>query len=396
MVTRIKRLSARKVESVTPGFHADGGGLYLRVRETGSRSWVFRYARAEKVREIGLGATHTRALADARVLAEAMRKALADGDDPGALVRAKKNKDSTPMTFETCALALIDSKRSGWRNAKHAQQWQNTLRDYAFPLIGKTHPAEVTLADVKAILLPLWPVKTETATRLRQRIEAVLDWAYVHGLRSSENPARWRGVLDKVLPPPNKVHTVRHFAAVPYARVPATMATLRRERRISASCLRFVILTAARSSEARGARWDEIDLAARVWTIPGERMKANRPHRVPLPDEALQLIKAMPHIDQQEMIFPGTRGGILSDVALSKTLHAVHSGVTVHGFRSSFRDWAAEQTSCPAAVCELALAHVNKDKVEAAYQRSDLFERRRELMSAWGRFLASEQNVSAV
>jgi integrase len=388
MATKINRLTARRVDALGPGFHADGGGLYLRVRNTGSRSWVFRYSRASKVREIGLGATHTRTLADARKRAEAMRKAIADGQDPAALIRAKKEGGEAPITFDCCALALIESKRAGWRNAKHAQQWLNTLRAYAFPLIGKKSPADVTLADVKAILLPLWSTKTETASRLRQRIEAVLDWAYVHGLRTGENPARWRGMLDKVLPTPNKVRTVQHFAAIPYEDVPATMAALRHKPHFSAYCLRFVVLTAARSNEARGARWSEIDLDARVWNIPAERMKANRPHRVPLSGEVVHLLKILPRVDGQDLIFPGARGGWLSDVALNKTLRAVHPGVTVHGIRSSFRDWAAEQTSFPAAVCELALAHVNKDKVEAAYQRSDLFERRRELMQTWGRFTA--------
>lgn len=396
MATQIKRLSTRRVESLGAGFHADGGGLYLRVRKSGSRAWVFRYARAGKVREIGLGATHTRPLAEARKLAEGMRQAIADGKDPATMLPTRHQTNPSPTTFEACAQALIESKRAGWRNAKHAQQWANTLRDYAFPFIGKKHPEDVTLTDLKAILLPLWATKTETATRLRQRIEAVLDWAYVHGLRTGENPARWRGVLDKVLPSPNKVRTVQHFAAPSYTQVPAIMGALREKSYISAYCLRFVILTASRSSEARGAKWEEIDLAARLWTIPAERMKAHRPHRAPLCEEAVQLLEAMPRFEEQSLVFPGARGGRLSDVALSKTLHEVHPGVTVHGFRSSFRDWAAEQTSFPAAVCELALAHVNKDRVEAAYQRSDLFERRRELMETWGRFLAKEPNVAVL
>lgn len=387
MAAKIKRLSTRRVDTFGPGFYADGGGLYLRVRGSGSRAWVFRYTRTGKVREIGLEATHSRSLADARRWAEAMRKALIDGEDPAGVLRTRKRLGDEPVTFESCALALIESKRAGWRNAKHAQQWLHTLRDYAFPLIGAKNPADVTLADVKAILLPLWATKTETASRLRQRIEAVLDWAYVHGLRTGENRARWRGVLDKVLPAPNKVRAVQHFAAMPYEQVPAAMAALRKNQHVSAYCLQFLILTAARSSAARGAQWTEIDLDAHIWMIPAERIKANKPHLVPLSDEAIALIKALPRIDGQDLMFPGARGGWLSDVALNKTLHEVHPGVTVHGFRSSFRDWAAEQTSFPAAVCELALAHVNKDRVEAAYQRSDLFERRRELMQAWGRFL---------
>ncbi len=396
MATKIKRLSSRKVETIGPGFHADGGSLYLRVRESGSRAWVFRYTLKGKVREIGLGATKARNLTDARKLAEAMRKAVADKEDPAIIVHGEKEDDDTIITFESCAKGLIDSKRSGWRNAKHAQQWNNTLRDYAFPFIGKKHPADITLIDIKEILLPLWGVKTETASRLRQRIEAVFDWANVHKWRTGENPARWRGGLDKVLPAPNKVHTVQHFKAAPYDQVPAIIKSLRGKKSISAYCLQFLILTAARSSEVRGARWCEIDLSERVWIIPPERMKANKLHRIPLSNEAAKVLKSAPRIEGQELVFPGARGGLLSDVAVSKALRLVHSGVTVHGFRSSFRDWAAEQTSFPAAVCELALAHVNKDKVEAAYQRSDLFDRRRELMEIWSRYTGGKSNLTSL
>jgi len=387
MATRINRLSARKVNSIGPGSHADGGGLYLRVRNTGTKAWVFRYTRAGKATEVGLGPTHTRSLADARNLAEGMRKAVSEGKDPKTLVQPDNSDEDSQATFKSCALALIEAKRPGWRNPKHVQQWQNTLRDYVFPSIGSKHPSEVTLADVKAILNPIWATKTETATRVRQRIEAVLDWAYVHDLRTGENPARWRGILDKVLPQPNKLRTVQHFAAAPYIDVPDIFAQLRENKYTSSYCLRFLILTATRSSEARGAKWDEIDLKERTWTIPAERMKAHRPHRVPLSDEAMLIISEIPRIDRQVLIFPSPRGGQLTDVSLNKALNNVQTDITVHGFRSSFRDWAAEQTNFPAAVCELALAHVNKDKVEAAYQRSDLFERRRKLMDTWGKYL---------
>lgn len=392
-MAKIKLLSARQVDHLPPGFHSDGGNLYLRVRDTGSRAWVFRYRLSGKTVEIGLGPVADRSLQQARELAGRMRTALAGGEDPGRLVRFMKPAGTT---FRECAIELIAAKRSGWRNAKHAGQWQSTLETYAYPVIGGKLPADVSLADVKAILLPIWATKTETATRLRQRIEAVLDYAAVHSDdQSRSNPARWKGVLDKVLPPARKVTKKTHHPAAPYADVPAIMAVLRGKDSLSAYNLRFTILTAARSGESRGALWDEMDMGSRVWTIPGSRMKAEKAHRVPLCDEAMAILTMMQQWrqDGSASVFPGARGGQLSDVAVNKTLHAIAPGVTVHGFRSSFREWGAETTAFPGAVLELALAHVNKDKVEAAYQRSDLFDRRRELMNAWGSYCDSNDNV---
>jgi len=395
MATKLHLLSARKVESAGEGFHSDGGNLYLRVRDTNSRAWVFRYKTAGKVREIGLGATHTRSLAEAREVAEAMRKAVAAGADPALVIR-KEEPQAPGKTFEQCAQEMIEARRAGWKNAKHAQQWANTLRDYAYPSIGAKLPADVTLADVKAILLPMWATKTETATRVRQRIEAVLDYAAVHDLcDGARNPARWKGTLDKVLPSPRKVANREHHAAADYADVPRIMAALSEKSHVSAQCLKFTILTAARSGEARGATWDEIDLDTATWTIPPARMKAARAHRVPLSAPALEIIKTMmalrrPGVDR---VFPGARDGLLSDVAVSATLHSIAPDVTVHGFRSSFRTWCEEQTSYPRSVTEAALAHVNADKTEAAYQRSDLFDRRRELMQAWADFCTGHGRV---
>lgn len=389
-----KLTTARQVDTFGPGFYSNGGNLYLRVRDTGARAWVFRYKLAGKVIEIGLGGTDSRSLAQARELAARMRTELTNGKDPGALVRVKR--DPTIMTFKDCALALIESKRIGWRNPKHAQQYGNTLEQYAYPTIGDKAPADISLADVKAILLPIWATKTETATRLRQRIEAVLDYAAVHDDdQGRSNPARWKGVLDKVLPKPGAVRNRAHHAAAPYADVPAIMAALRPKEHLSAYCLRFTILTAARSMEARGALWAEIDLDARTWTVPASRMKAKREHKVPLCDEAVAILTTMQKWRQKnsDHVFPGIRGGLLSDVAINKTLHAIAPDVTVHGFRSSFRDWGAETTAFPGAVLEIALAHVNKDKTEAAYQRSDLYQRRVELMTAWGRHCANAGNV---
>ena len=396
MATKINKLSARQVDSLAPGFYSDGAGLYLRVRHAGSKSWVFRYTRHGKVREIGLGGVHSRSLAVARSLASDMRTSLTNGGDPATVVPERAGVPTATPTFRDCAQALIASKRPGWRNPKHAQQWEHTLRDFVLPHIGDKAPDSVSLADVKAILTPIWATKTETATRVRQRMEAVLDWAYVHGLRAGENPARWRGVLDKVLPPPNKVRTVEHFAAMPYRQIPDLMAHLLAKPHSSARCLQFLVLTAARSIEARGARWDELDLEGGVWTIPADRMKAHRPHRVPLSDAALRVLTDTPRIVGQPLVFSGARRGRLSDVALTKAVRAFDATATVHGFRSAFREWAAEQTSVPAAVCELALAHVNKDRVEAAYQRSDLFEKRRALMLAWAHYVSAVDHVARV
>ena len=387
-----KILRARQVDTLADGFHADGGNLYLKVKGK-ARSWVFRYKQAGKVREIGMGATHTRSLADARDKAALMRQAVAEGTDPAHVIRVKP--DSTAMTFKDCALAVIEAKRPGWRNVKHAKQWETTLEQFAYPVIGHKLPADVSLADVKAILLPIWATKTETASRVRQRIEAVLDYAAVHDDSDRRNPARWKGVMDKVLPAPTKVYKRIHHPAAPYTDVPRIMSALRDKTFLSAYCLRFTILTAARSGEARGALWAEIDLDAKVWTIPASRMKADKEHRVPLCSEAVEILTTMQQWCQpgNDRIFPGERGGLLSDVAVNKTLRTIADGVTVHGFRSSFRDWGAEQTNIPRAVMEAALAHSNQDKTEAAYMRSDLFERRRELMDAWGRYCAGAGNV---
>jgi integrase len=396
VATSLHKLSARKVATVGSGTYADGGCLYLRVRRADSRAWVFRYKTGGKVRELGLGPLHARPLAEARKLAAELRRALADGKDPAELLRPKKEERHGLRTFADCARALIEAKRPGWRNAKHAAQWASTLETYAFPVIGDKAPADVSLADIKAILLPIWATKTETATRLRQRIEAVLDYAAVHGwCDGTRNPARWKGVLDKVLPPPAKVSTKEHHAAAPYADVPRIMAALAEKSHMSALVLRFIILTACRSGEARGATWDEFDLEAAAWTIPAARMKAARPHRVPLSAPALEIIQTMAALRRPgaDLVFPGARGGLLSDVAVNKTLHSIAPDVTVHGFRSSFRTWCEERTAYPRSVTEAALAHVNADKVEAAYQRSDLFERRRELMRAWADYCTGKARV---
>lgn len=386
-MAQINRLTPLKVKgNLKPGWHADGGNLFLRVRDSGSRSWFFRFKAAGKVREIGLGTPLERDLRDVRDIAALMRSAVANGGDPGDVLKAKDERP--PLTFREHAAELIAAKRLGFRNAKHIQQWGNTLATYAYPVIGDKTAEAITLADVRAILSPIWATKTETATRLRQRIEAVLDYAAVHEESDRRNPARWRGNLDKVFQAPRKVTKPEHHAAAPYAQVPKLMAALKFKDSTSSHCLRFTILTAARSGEARGARWEEIDEAGGFWLIPGSRMKAERDHKVPLSGDALAIVQVMKErmIEGAEYVFSGPSGGIISDVAVNKTLHAHLSNVTVHGFRSSFRDWGAETTAYASAVMESALAHANNNKVEAAYQRSDLYDRRKQLMDDWAAF----------
>lgn len=390
-MAKIKLLSARAINTLSDGFHADGGNLFLRVRDD-SRVWMFRYKRNGKQVSIGLGATHARSLQEARELAERMRKALLNGKNPADELQDKLQHITT---FKEYALALIESKRPSWRNAKHAQQWQNTLAQYVYPSIGHKRPDDITLMDIKNILTPLWSTKTETASRVRMRMEAVLDYAAVIENSDRRNPARWKGTLDKLFPAPRKIAKRVHFPSAPYAEVPQIMLELRKLNSLGAYCLRFIILTAARSMEARSAFWREIDFENKVWRIPAIRMKAEREHEVPLCDEVIGILQIMRELQppNTELVFQGERGGLISGVTINKTLHAIASNCTVHGFRSSFRIWGAETTSTPSAVLELALAHVNQNKTEAAYQRSDLFERRRVLMDAWGVYCCSGSNI---
>lgn len=393
MAKTIDLIPPISVNKLPTGFHADGGNLYLRVKDTGARSWVFRYKQAGKVTELGMGATTSRTLKQARVLAIKMRTALKEGKNPAPLIKEKLLTNA--MTFKDYALELIEAKRTEWRNAKHAQQWENTLEQFAYPKIGAKLPADVTLADVKAVLMPLWTTKTETAVRLRGRIEQVLDYAAVHEDADRRNPARWKGNLDKVFPQPKKVSKVVHHPSAPYIEVPDIMSHLRGKDTASAYNLRFTILTASRSGESRGALWSEIDMANKVWTIPASRMKAQREHKVPLCDEAIEVLTIMKewNIKDADIVFMGSRETSITDVAINKTLHAINPNISVHGFRSSFRVWGAETTSTPSAVLELALAHVNQNEVEAAYQRSDLFDRRRDLMTVWGNYCKTKGNV---
>lgn len=392
----IHRLSAMTVyHSNTPGYYADGGGLVLQVSRTGTKSWIFRYRVGGRRHEMGLGSCSLVTLAKARELALACRQLLREGYDPLAerrQVRAERAAErARQMTFDQCAAAYIQSHRSGWRNPKHADQWKQTLATYARPVIGALPVADVDTDHVVKVLAPIWATKTETATRLRGRIESILDWATVSKFRTGENPARWRGHLDYLLAKPKKIARVRNFPALPWPDMAAFMVELRRREGIAPRALEFAILTAARSGEARRASWEEIDLGRRLWTVPAMRMKAGREHRVPLSDAALALLGGL--AAREGLLFPGQRQGQpLSEMTLTAVLRRMgHSAITVHGFRSTFRDWAAEapDNSFPREVCEHALAHSLPDRVEAAYQRGDLFVKRIALMQAWADYCGS-------
>jgi integrase len=364
MAQKINRLSARGLPGITKaGRHADGGNLYLVISPNGGRRWTFLYRWRGKPTEIGMGGARDVSLARARELATAARARLAEGLDPRSV------RNTAGATFGDVADLLVKSMESGWRNEKHKAQWKMTMQEYAKPL----RPLDVnaiTTADVLAVLQPIWNVKAETASRVRGRIERVLDAAKAKGLRSGDNPARWRGHLDQLLPKRERL-TRGHHAALSYAAVPAFMARLRKREALAAQALEFCILTAARSGEVLGAVPDEFDIVTKVWTVPPERMKAGREHRVPLSDRALEIVTEM--------------GGTFdfSSMAMAMLLRRMEVDATVHGFRSAFRDWAGNETHFPREICEAALAHVIENKAEAAYRRSDALDKRRELMNAW-------------
>jgi integrase len=385
MARKINRLNARAVATITKyGRHADGGGLYLSISPNGGRRWVFLYRWHGKPTEIGFGSARDVTLARARELAGQTRAKRAEGINPKDARRPSKG-----ATFGDCADRLIEAMRPSWRSRKHAAQWEMTLREYAAPL--RRLPVDnITTDDVLSVLKPLWNDKPETGSRLRGRIERVLDAAKAQGLRSGENPARWRGHLDQLLPKRQRL-TRGHYAAMSYTDVPAFMADLQAREATAALALEFAILTAARSGEVLGARWAELDLDRAVWTVPASRMKGGREHRVPLSRRALKIIKTMHETRDGEFVFPGRQASRpLSGMALETVLHRMKvQNATVHGFRSAFRDWAAERTNFPNEVCEAALAHVIENKAEAAYRRGDLFDKRRKLMETWAAYCAT-------
>jgi integrase len=396
MPLNLNKLSALAVTRTSkPGYYGDGGGLWLQVAKSGSKSWIFRFKVAGRQREMGLGGLITVDLARARVLARECRTLLLDGKDP---IEARKTvrladalERARAMTFDQCAAAYIDAHRSSWKNAKHADQWKNTLSTYASPIIGALPVADVDTDLLVKVLSPIWKAKTETATRVRGRIESILDWATVSQFRQGDNPARWRGHLENLLANPNKIAPVRNHPVLPWREVPAFMALLAQCKGVAARAAEFAILTAARSGEVRGGSWEEVDLAARLWTIPADRMKAGREHRVPLSTTAVALLTAIQ--PQKGLIFPGRSDSLaLSDMSLTAVLRRMgRSDITIHGFRSSFRDWCAEAVgnSFPREVCEHALAHSLPDRVEAAYRRGDLLEKRVLLMQAWASYCRS-------
>lgn len=379
MARPINRLSARAVQTLKePGYHADGGGLYLLVGPTGSKSWVLRYQLRGRRREMGLGSAILVSLQEARSAALEQRKLVAQGRDP---LTERASAAAVGRTFGECTEALIASLAPGWKHEAQAEQWRQSLRDYG-PAPGLPID-QVDTAAVMACLQPIWASKTETANRVRGRIERVLDWARVHGLRTGDNPARWRGHLDKLLPKPSKVGNRRHHEAMPYADVPAFMARLAERDGAARRALRFTILTAARTGEVTGAAWEEFDLAAAVWTIPAERMKGGREHQVPLTPAAVAILRGLPR-DRPPFALSENAMLYLVQKAPPKGLGLPF---TVHGFRSSFRDWAAETTDTPNEVVEMALAHAIRNKAEAAYRRGNLLERRRRLMEEWAEYL---------
>ena len=387
------RLNALQVAKLAkPGYYIDGAGLYLQVSPSGSKSWVMRYVLAGRAREMGLGSFVTFTLAEARHRARDARKLLADGVDPIAaraeLVLQKRLTDATVITFDAAAAAFIESNSAGWRNAKHGDQWRNTLATYASPVIGALPVSKIETAHVLRILSPIWASKTETGTRVRGRIEKILDWAKVQGYRTGENPAAWRGHLQQALPPPSKVAAAGHHAALPWAEIGSFMTALRAAQGAGARAMEMIILTATRTSEVLNAKWAEFDLDAALWVIPKERMKGFREHRVPLSAAVLAVLqKARAESVGGEYVFTNSKGNALSNMVCLQTLKRMGRGdLTVHGFRSTFRDWTAEATAYPRDVCEMALAHAIEDKSEAAYRRGDLIEKRRALMSDWGKF----------
>lgn len=395
----IGRLSAKAVEALTaPGHYADGGGLYLAVAAGGSRSWVLRYQRQGRRREMGLGGYPSVSLKAARARAADARAVLAAGGDPlaeraaaEAERRAKTAAAVAAPTFRAAADAYIAAHEAGWRNAKHRQQWAATLATYAFPAFGALPVADVALPHVLAALEPIWRAKPETASRLRGRIESILDFAAVRGWRTGDNPARWKGNLAALLPAKAKVRPVVHHPAMRWQDVPAFVADLAGREGVAALALHFLILTAARTGEALRARWGEFDVAEGTWTVPAARMKAGKEHRVPLSPAALAMLERMAAARTGDFVFPGAKAGQpLSSMALAMALRRMGRGdITPHGFRSSFRDWAGETTAHPREAIEHALAHQLRDKAEAAYARGDLFTKRRRLMADWAAFVAS-------
>lgn len=390
MPRKAKELSALAVQRLkTPGLHAVGvvDGLHLRVLPSGVKTWILRVSIAGKRRDMGLGGFPAVPLAVAREKAREAREVIKTGVDPIAeragAQRALAAARGAEITFAKCARQFIEAKAREWKSSKHTAQWTATIETYANPVIGGLQVRDVGLPHITKILEPIWNTKTETASRLRGRLEAILDWAAVRGYRQGDNPARWKGYLDKILAAPGKIAKVTHHAALPIDEMSVFVKGLRQRSGIAARALEFTILTAARSGEVRGATWQEIDLKAGVWIIPASRMKAGKEHRVPLSKDALSILAEIPRMSDTEIVFSAPRGGVLSDMSLTAVMRRMEVNAVPHGFRSTFRDWAAERTNYPRDVAEMALAHAIGNKVEAAYRRGDLFEKRCKMMADW-------------
>lgn len=392
-----KQLSDRAVAALkTIGRHAVGGvpGLHLLV-SAGYRSWILRIQVGEQRKDMGLGPYPAVSLLEARERARKIHDDLRDGLIPVSPRRQQRSvlvaKAATEKTFHWCTEEYLKAKSSEWKNAKHRQQWENTLNAYAMPHLGHLPVSLIDLPHVLACLEPIWASKNETASRLRGRIETVLDWAAVRKYRSGDNPARWKGHLDKVLPTPSKIQKVEHHRALPVDDMPAFMQDLHTRAGIAARALEFLILTAARSGEVRGATWTEVDMAQGIWIVPAERMKAGAEHRVPLSLESIELLKELPRVAGTELLFPGTKGQVLSDMTMTAVMRRMKADAVPHGFRSTFRDWAGEKTNFPRELAEQALAHTLESKVEAAYRRGDALEKRRQMMQEWAHFIENQK-----
>lgn len=389
------KLTATKVKALnSPGRYADGNGLYLQVAKQGTKSWIYRFQLNGKRRELGLGSIKEKSLSVARSEARAMRELVLQGVDPKLHRDAGKNEQQTRQswTFDRASEAYIQSHESAWNNKKHIQQWRNTLNTYASPVLGSIPVEIIDTALVMRCIEPIWLSKNETATRVRARIEKVLSWSIALHYRDSPNPAVWRGTISELLPQPSKVSTVKHHSALPYAELPVFMDQLAEKESISAKALQFTILTCVRTSEAISASWDEIDFENAVWTIPAIKMKSNREHRVPLSSQAIALLESLPRLNG--WLFPSPQyGKHLSNMAMLTLLkkHLNRPDLTVHGFRSTFRDWSAEVSDYPRELAESALAHTLGNKTEAAYQRGDYLEKRRDLMQSWSDYAQERQ-----
>lgn len=401
MARKAKELTALEIGRINePGHHAVGGvaGLYLYATNTGARSWVLRVLVGNKRRHMGLGGFPDVPLAQAKEKARRAREDISNGIDPiaqrTATASALRAQQATDKTFQQAAEAYLKAHGDTWRNPKHRAQWESTLQAYAYPFMGKLLVRDVAQEHVLNALEPIWKTKNETASRLRGRIESVLDWATVRKYRSGENPARWKGHLDKLLPAPAKVQKVEHHRALTIDAMPAFIAALQKKDGLAAKALEFTILCAARSGEVRGAKWTEIDMDAEVWVIPADRMKGHREHRVPLSKAAMTILRSRSIIQGNDLVFPAPRGGVLSDMTLTAVLRRMEVDAVPHGFRSTFRDWCSERTNYPRDLAEQALAHALESKVEAAYRRGDALEKRRTMMQEWAGFCNSAITVN--